>query len=420
MNAVAFVRRVAVRPEGGAPWLPFVVTALLSTLTLGALTGALDLWSLRVLGRAVPIDHHRVHGLAQSFGFVGLFTVGVSLHLAPRLFGAELPSLARVRALQVSSIGGVVLTIVGRFGPLVPASAELGLLGSALLAVALTSWAHWVWRLWRETRGVHGPLHHFLLAGALWFALGGVTLLAWHLGQRWGGPLVHVPLEAVYAPVLFGGAASWLLGVFLRAGLSTLRLPAASRQTQLALFGTWQVAVATVVTARWLSCTALDSAASLLLFFAVAVGAWALRPWRGPSASDGTLRPRSVQLGLAFAALFGALELWNALGVVVWTPPLLRDASRHAFTLGCVTMLITGFAGRMVPGFLGHALRWPRVYDLGVMTLALSAAARMLELAATRATQSLAGASGGFAFNGMTLISAALFKSLQAQHGRVH
>ena len=40
MTAVAFVRRVATRPEGGALWLPFVIAALTLTLLVGAATGA--------------------------------------------------------------------------------------------------------------------------------------------------------------------------------------------------------------------------------------------------------------------------------------------------------------------------------------------------------------------------------------------
>jgi hypothetical protein len=269
--------------------------------------------------------------------------------------------------------------------------------------------------MWRATRGLHGPMHHFLAAGAAWFALGGVTLFAWQLGQTWGGPLLRVPLEAVYAPVLFGGAASWLLGVFLRAGLCTLRLPQPKPRAQFTLFFAWQLAVAVTVLAPWLSRPEWDCVASGMLAAAVAVGAWALQPWRGPDASDGTLRPRAIEAGLTFAALFGVLELWSALGPLVWTPPLLRDAARHAFTLGCVTMLITGFAGRMVPGFLGHALRWPRAYDLGVMVVGMSAAARLAELFSARGLQALAGASGGAAFIGVGLISAALLRSLAPQ-----
>ncbi len=78
------MRMMPAAPE--YPWKPFVVAALAFTLSLGALTGAIDLWSLRVAMRAVPIDHHRAHAFAQLFCFLWLFTMGISLHLAPRFF----------------------------------------------------------------------------------------------------------------------------------------------------------------------------------------------------------------------------------------------------------------------------------------------------------------------------------------------
>ncbi len=418
MSVIVFNRRVAVHATTDTPWRPFVIAALLLTVLVGALTGAYDLWNLRVLAQGVPVDHHRAHGLVQSFGFVGLFTVGISLHLAPRFFGAPLPGRRFVRALQIAGITGVVLMALGRLPGLVPGARVLAVLGAAVLAAWLVTWASWVLGLFRSGQAPREPMHRFLGAGACWFALSALTLVAWQLGQTFGGPLSAVPLEAVYAPVIFGGAASWLLGVFLRAGMCTLRLTRPSGAAQQRLFVAWQGAVLTVVVARWCPLGSLDALASLALAAAVGFGAYVLRPWSGPDASDGTLRPRAVQLGLGFAAVFGALELWSALGAAagVWTPPLLRDATRHAFTLGCVTLLICGFAGRMVPGFLGNALRWRRAYDAGVIALALSAAMRLAQLFSTRGALAAAGASGVLALLGLGLVAAALLVSLRTQH----
>ncbi|MFZ5441940.1 MAG: hypothetical protein ACOZQL_18185, partial [Myxococcota bacterium] len=94
----------APRAVARADWRPFVVAALLLTLTAGALTGALDLWSLRVTHHPVPLDHHRGHALAQVFGFVGLFVMGLSLQLAPRFFEAGPPSRGFVRALTWTAL----------------------------------------------------------------------------------------------------------------------------------------------------------------------------------------------------------------------------------------------------------------------------------------------------------------------------
>ena len=87
----------------------------------------------------VPIDHHRGHALAQLFGFLGLFIIGMSLHLAPRFFGAAPPTRAFSLRLWWSAMGGVLLLVVGRLGALVPGSAWLGLVGAVLLEIGRAS-----------------------------------------------------------------------------------------------------------------------------------------------------------------------------------------------------------------------------------------------------------------------------------------
>ena len=122
------------------PWKPFVVAALAFTLTVGALTGAIDLWNMRVVMKAVPIDHHRAHAFAQLFGFLGLFIMGVSLHLAPRFFGAAPATLARRRVMAWCGIPGVVLLVVGRLGTLIPHAPLLSVGGALLVLIAMTAW----------------------------------------------------------------------------------------------------------------------------------------------------------------------------------------------------------------------------------------------------------------------------------------
>ena len=60
-----------------------------------------------------------------------------------------------------------------------------------------------------------------------------------------------------------------------------------------------------------------------------------------------------------FLLVFAGLQAWGAVG----GPPLLSDATRHVFTVGVVTLMLFGFAGRMVPGFSGGVLRWVPAYD---------------------------------------------------------
>ena len=378
------------------PWKPFVVAALAFTLTVGALTGAIDLWNMRVVMQAVPIDHHRAHAFAQLFGFLALFTMGVSLHLAPRFFGAPPATLLRRRVMMWSAIPGVGLLIAGRLGTLIPAGAVLSVSGAALVLVAMTAWLGLILKCWRGTPEVGDALHRFLLAGATWWWLAAVTLLGWTVGQALGGPLLFVPLEAVYAMGLLGGTGSWLWGIFFRAGICTLHVTRPTELAQRRLFRVWQVAAALAAIAPWFDLAWLSALQGLSAAAAVALVWWTVRPFSGDGLGlEGNLAPRAVQAGLTFLALFAVLSAWSGLERLgLWAPPLLRDATRHAFTLGGVTLLVLGFAGRMVPGFSGKKLRWPGAYDAGVFALIASASLRMCELfSMTKLGLALAGAS---------------------------
>lgn len=392
-----------------APWTSFVVASLVFTVLIGALTGALDLWTLRILQRAVPEAHRQSHALGQLFGFLWLLTLGVSLHLGPKFFAHAEPRRELVRALAWFGIGGVVLLVIGRLGELIPYSATLGAVGAFALLVTMTAWLHWLAQAWRHGIAPKEPLHAFITAGAVWWWLASAGVMAW---TWWPAKL---PLEAVWRTALFGGVASWLWGVFFRAGICTLRVQRPSLRSQWLLFGAWQLAVASSVLAVFFDARALQFVAGLTMALACALLWRNVRPFSGDGvAALGALQPRAVQAGLVFVAVFGVLQAWVALRALeVWSPALLDDAARHAFTLGAATLLAFGFAGRMVPGFLGISLRWPRAYDVGVVLVACGAAARLAELSTLPFMQRLAGGSGGLAALGVCALTASLLASIR-------
>lgn len=398
----------------GFPWKPFVYASLAFTLTLGALTGAIDLWHLRVALEPVPVDHHRAHAFAQLFGFLGLFTMGMSLHLAPRFFGGAPAGLARRRLMTWAGIGGVSLLVAGRLGSLVPGSAALSVTGALLVFTAMTAWATLLVRLWRDLpTGGADAMQRFLLAGAAWWWLAAALTVQWTLGEALGASVPR-PLESVWSAALLGGTGSWLWGIFMRAGVCTLHVKRPSERAQLRLFFAWQLAAALAVLAPWVGHAWLNAAQHLALAGAVALLWWTLRPHTAEGLDgDKNFARRAVQVGLCFVALFGALSVWSALAQLgLDAPPLLRDVLRHTLTLGGVTLLVLGFAGRMVPGFAGRTLAWGGLYDAGVMSVAVSALLRGSELFTHRLGLSLAGASGGLAFLGLGFVAAALVRTL--------
>lgn len=413
------------RPPSSTPpapaWPALVSAALVCTLTAGALTGAFDLWSLRVLQRPVPLDHHRAHGFAQLFGFVLLFIIGLSQHLVPRFLGAPAAAPRSTRALKWTAIAGVVLLVAGRLGRLVPGSEALGLLGAIGVLMTTTGWLRFLVAQWRRASVPHDGLPRFLLAGGAWWWVAAATLLAWHLGQAFAGPAAAISLDAVWAAALFGGAGSCLWGIFLRPGLATLRLGRPGATAEWAWFLTWQLAAGCAFLSGWSPSAEANAVAAGAAVVAVAAVALALRPFGGePPVQTGAFQARAMQLALGFVFTFGALEAWAVCGAFgAWTPPLLADAARHVFTLGGVTLFILGFGGRMVPGFRGVALRWPWAYDAGLVGVAASAALRLGELWPGRVGQTLAGASAAFGALGVALAASALLGTLRLAPGQV-
>jgi len=391
-------------------WRPLVVAGLLSTLTVGALSGAIDLWSQQVHLTPVPIDHHRGHGLAQVFGFLLLFTMGLSLHLVPRFFGLAEVARGWARAQAWLGISGLVLVVAGRLGALLPGSWWMGPLGALALWVGVTRWLGLVARGALPAMAGGDRLGFFLLAGTGWWWLAASWLLVWSLGQLVTGPLAALPLEPLYAAGLVGGAGSWIGGVMLRAGLCVLRLERPSPARQRASFLGWQLAAAGAVAAGVDASTpALAALGGGLL---VAVGA--LRPWRGALGSLPGEPPqrRMVQAGLAFLGVSAALTLWRASGVA--PAALVADAARHSLSLGFVSLTLFGFAGRMVPGFGGSALVQPRLYALGALFVGAGAAVRLLELWPSRALLALSGTSGVLAGLGVAAMTGCLLATLAA------
>jgi hypothetical protein len=414
MRIAVLGARVPTPPVAPPAWRPFVIAALICTVTAGALTGAIDLWTLRVSQAPVPVDHHRGHGFAQLFGFLGLFTLGISLQLAPRFFGQGPASRALVRRLAWSGIGGVVCFIIGRLGALVPGSAVFGLVGAWLVFVTQATWARLVWSFWTGWPHEKDALQKFLLAGVGWWTVAGAALFAWQVGEQLGGPLASVPLEVAWAAALYGGTGSWLWGIFFRAGLCTLKVRRPKEAAQARLFVAWQLAVALAVLAAGLFVPWLSAVAQLALAGGVALLWFTVRPFSGELGGEVALQPRAVQGGLVGLLVFAVLATWSAVATLAgtWAPPLLGDSVRHAFTLGVMT-LVFGFAGRMVPGFSGVVLRWPRVYDAGVMAVGLGTALRLAQaLGMSKAAYALAGASGGVLFLGVALVVASLLGSL--------
>lgn len=109
------------------------------------------------------------------------------------------------------------------------------------------------------------------------------------------------------------------------------------------------------------------------------------------------------------------LLLWQGAGVFgVTQPALLKDAARHAFTLGFTQLAVLGFAGRMLPGFEGVSMPSRGLYDAGVLSLIAGAALRVFSvLSPWKPAMVASGVSGGLALLGVGLVSWCFFRTMR-------
>ena len=381
----------------------FIHTALLSALLIGFSSAS---YMASHLGFDLPISSIwpaivQVHGHTQLAGWLGLFIMGVSLHVLPRLSGVPLAFPGAVHVVWIAMAGSLTwravaqpLLMAGIGGPfpvvgmlmaglaqMVAVLIYVGLLLASLRASQIDATSH-------PKIGPLRPL--FLLSLTSWLLFGltmgsstisagldeaGLLRLDRHL---WAADLF---VAGVLIPIAFAFSLR-LFPLYLRIEPATwnpMGFTAAYTLTTIIEFGArgpW---------ASWLGALSLDVGAAasllrslLLLLFIAGLGLHRHRTplgkWNPEEHGDdryGRTRPLVLAaygfLGIG-ALLQAAAAGASLVGAEAWLQPA---GARHAFVAGFGTLLILGIAPRMVAGFLmvrGPA--WPR---LAAATLWLAA-----------------------------------------------
>ncbi len=366
--------------------------------TLGAAAGTAVLLA-GAFGKPLPLDHRQLHGHTQVFGFAGLLAVGLveaalpaGLGLAPRrmpraAFGLLLASILLRNASQpfaafpLGRLGVVVsaaLLVAGAFSVvgfvsslLVEAGPRGGTGGRRLALASAATSAHLavavgvnaLQALW-IVRGNGSVLPRPLTESFSDAALSGALLAAgFTLGLRLGPSVGRPDVRRGLVPRALAFQAAGV-GTSLVSWLPVLPAPAA-----LGIRDAGQLLVAAAVF-LYLRATSLASGRDT-------------RPVAEP-----TLRASDVAIRLSF----GALGLWAALGagtVVLsrLTPiavrnPWWEDGTRHLFSVGFVTILVVGAAGRLAPFLFGRPLASGPMQRAAVASVATGALLRLLQFPA--------------------------------------
>jgi hypothetical protein len=392
------------------------VSALLLATFGGGFLGTVNLWRSRVERVGVPVDLNHAHGVLQLFGFMLLMIMGVSFQIAPRFLGGVPANKRLIGFCLGTSLVGILATVAGCFEFWVKGLVWVGVFGSGALWLGVTAWLLFIWRLKRSAAQVQDLLPMFLMAGTLWWWAGASALVAWS-AFRVTGPLSSAALlESVFAASMSGGCASWLLGIFLRAGSCTLRIERPSRAKQFAIFSSWQAAAALTFLASVFESSTLHLVAYAAGGLATTIMLVLVAPFQTPAVAvpNEPLIRRVVQAGFGFAVAHAALSFWAALGLAELVPfnGLLRDGVRHSLTLGWALLLVFGFAGRMLPGFEAVSMARPRFYDVGVSAVVVSALCRLFEVFAAPWALIVAGLSGVLALIGIMLVATSFLSTL--------
>lgn len=358
---------------------PFFLAGIGVVLTLGAVWGAYLLVRIALAGEFTAVGVHEVnaHGHAQIFGWVGLFVMGFAYQAFPRFKQTTLsyPGLAW------ASFGLMLAGLVVRSG-LEPAADGLDVIGwiaviaSVAEAAAAGLFAFVIAATWRASGKGLAFYDGYIIAALVWFVVQAVSEAVYFAATLAVGPGQLVPLVAAWQGALrdvqiHGFATLMVLGVSQRMLPHALGFSAPGRRLSLCcLVGLNLVVIGEVAglilmrlhSHAW---AALWYASVLLLTGCVIA---LVRGFRVFGRVEGADRSRKF-VRAAYAWLLVSLGMLVALPAYqfVVLPAISPDAAavrtgfshayygatRHAITVGFLSLMIVGVAAKVVPALRG-------------------------------------------------------------------
>jgi uncharacterized protein involved in response to NO len=363
----AFLSRAA---EPGAARLlrAYAVFGLLSMLVPGTLVGVLNLISIggQHAASAVAPAWVQAHGHAQIFGWIGTFIIGIGYYSLPRarrmaLLGVDEAWLA----LAFWSSGVLARWSVGisdaHWRVVLPVSAGLEL--AAFLLFFRASAGH---RPEGDGKGLGAwALVVVLATGGMLLTLAANLGIAIWMATTGEGPAVpHEPNQRLLGFALWAFLIPFVWGFTARWAPALLGVASPDDRRLLAAYSSSVPGVA-AITLGW---PLVGAAVLLAASAAVAVALGVFSSARRPAVTEGVHPSLPIFVRAAYAWLLAgaALAVW---GAAAGNAPGVVGASRHALTVGFLSMMVFSVGPRILPLFTGTV----RVFSplLVVVSLAL-------------------------------------------------
>jgi hypothetical protein len=352
----------------------FFTAAIVTVLTAGATWGAWMLWKIGIAHRftGVSIFEVNAHGHAQIYGWVGLFIMGFAYQAFPRKWQTRLVAPNLAVAAFVTMMVGLIAKTIGLYAPGTSWGAAVAASGGAAEVVASTIFAVQIYLTFQRSMARLDPWVGFVLA-ALCFFIAQAAFDLWHSWTTmrsandpdrllWYVATYQAPLRDLQ---IHGTALLIILGVNQRLlpGIYTVK-PVPRRRAWAALavlVGAVLGEIDIFIAYRWTNNHAI--AALLLVPWAmlmIGVGMIALpwRLWRPLVDVDGQRDRSGKFIRTAYAWLTLSLVMLLMLPLYQWVSGIpfshaYYGAIRHAITVGFISLMIMGFAAKVVPTLNG-------------------------------------------------------------------
>lgn len=352
------------------PEFGFFIAAAACLLTAGAGWGTLLLWRIAFSGSFTGISIHDVnaHGLAQIFGWVLLSVMGAGYRMFPRFWNAELAAPTLVRPVFWTMITGLLLSVLGMqlhsSGTWAVATATLG--GSAILLGTMIFVAQMVGTFARgssrfdpATAFIFGALAWAVVMAlvSLWYTT--ITLSATDRGEvillvsTWQPSLRSIQLRGFALFVIIGVALRVFRGLFQLPGVGERRAWTAFVVLTLAVVCE-SIAFVLMRTTGHFAWGGVMVLGWMMLASGVLLVALPWRPWRDfpvPHRANKFIRAALAWLAVGISMLL-LTPAYQAMQGSFFSHAY-YGATRHAFTVGFISMMVVGVASRFVPRLRG-------------------------------------------------------------------
>lgn len=355
----------------------FFKTAILMALTIGVTVGAIVLTYIGKNQNFHYVLHKLVqtHGHAQLFGWVGLCIIGFAYYIVPRVKNVELKYRELTTSCFWLMVTGTVIRIFAQpyanelTNILLPISGLLEFMAVALFAFIIFSTI-------LSSQEKKEPYDKFIMAGVLWFLACSIMNLFMdvfmfftntnEIPRTFYSPFVHV--------FLLGFVFMFIFAVNIRTVYAFLDVGTARVRAVNTTFWLLNLTIPVYFIANSFNYNSpFLLKVSYLTIYIIAFGlllfVYGIRVFeRSTRELDDVVMDRS------YSKTIRAAYVWLIIGVLIlgikpflkaFSEPqyLFHGAANHAIAVGFVTLMIIGYASKMVPTFKGVGMYSIRLAD---------------------------------------------------------